>query len=83
MGDVIRMRDRYEVLRTRTLRKFKDCDYPGYKIKLANELSHLAERWSGVVRHSGVSLFRWDEKDSRAQTSSRRVPAGWKWGSRS
>lgn len=76
MGDVIKMRDKYEALRTRTLRKFKNCDLPEYKVKLANDLSHLAARWYGVLRHSGLSLCRGHENDSESQPATRRAPDG-------
>lgn len=80
MGDVIKMRDKYEALRTLTLHKFKNCDLPEYKIKLANDLSHLAERWSGIVRCSGLDLCRRYESDAETQTSSRKAPSARRWG---
>ena len=56
MGEVIKLLEQYEIRKKRALLKYRNCDEAGHRVKLANDLSRLAARWSSVVRHCGLSL---------------------------
>lgn len=76
MGEVIKMREQYEVLRYRMLRKYSNCDQAEYRVKLANDLSRLAKRWGAIVRHSGLSLCQRNEDPAASPCGSDRPTSG-------
>ena len=73
MGEIIRIREQYEMTRKRILVKYRNCTHQEHRVKLANDLNHLDERWSAVLRHSGRILCNADRPSARSRRKSASV----------